>query len=214
MFRDACTRVALFILPMRYKNFPPSVIRLSPAELTANTWKTIREKPAFYLGTPSITALRCFYLGWLSSLDANQLEGELLPIPFDIGEWVAYREHFSSSSLGWCGMLLETQGSEDAALARFFTLIDEYACRVPHEFAHIPEVKRENYYGEEDGYHTGRLSLVTYTDDPGFFSRFESPGRDPSVRFHANLESWAKGEEGLIVTDQAEYDRVAATASE
>lgn len=58
-------------------------------------------------------------------------KAQLLPIPFDIGEWVAYREHSSSSSLGWCGMLLETQGSEDAALARFFTLIDEYALGFP-----------------------------------------------------------------------------------
>lgn len=45
-----------------------------------------------------------------------------------------------------------------------------------HEFAHIPEVKRENYYGEEDGYHTGRLSLVTYTDDPWFLAGLNPQG--------------------------------------
>lgn len=113
-------------------------------------------------------------------------------------------------------MLLVSYGSEEAALQRFFALHDEYLARVPREFAHVESLSRYTEC-EVDGEwtriaYTGRLSLITYTDDPGFFAHFDSPDWGHRDEFHADSGHWltfaGTGSHPLIISDRSEYDRV------
>lgn len=169
-----------------------------------------------YLGSASISALHHFLSGWSMALRRHDITDDSLYVPMDFHEWVAYREHFYESTSGWSRMLLDRCGSEEAALQRFFALHDEYVARVPREFAHIERLSRYTER-EVDGEwtriaHTGRLSLTTYTDDPGFFAHFDAPDWGLRDEFHPDSGHWltfaGTGSHSLTISDHSEYDRV------
>lgn len=179
-------------------------------------WQQIREHPGLYLGSASITALYHFLGGWSTALERHAIVDDSLHVPMDFHEWVAYRERFNESTPGWCRMLLDRCGSEEAALQRFFVLHDEYVARVPREFAHVESLSR---YSEREVNgqwkrigHTGRLSLITYTDDPGFFEHFDAPDWGIRDEFHPGSGRWlmfaSTASHALTISDRSEYDRV------
>lgn len=184
-------------------------------------WEQIRQRPGMFLGSPSITAWHHFLAGWSLAHSVYRLEDDPLFVPLDFHDWVAYREHFYESTSGWCRMLLDRYSSEELALQRFFELHDEFRQRICHEFAFIESLTRYTEH-QIDGVwtqvpHTGRLSLFTYTDDPGFFVRFTAPDWGHRDEFHPDREHWMTfggvGGHALTITDQSEYDRVMRDAS-
>lgn len=183
---------------------------------SSQLWQQIRERPGLYLGAASLSALHHFLGGWSMALTRHTIADESLDLPQDFHDWVAYREHFRESTPGWCRMLLDRCGSEEAALQRFFVLLEEHAARAPREFACVEQLSRDTEQ-EADGEwrrstHTGRLSLITYTDDPGFFTHFDAPGWVGGDEFHPDSDCWqalaGTGSYALTVSDPSEYDRV------
>lgn len=150
------------------------------------------------------------------ALQLHDITDDSLYVPMDFHEWVAYREHFYESTSGWSRMLLDRCDNEEAALQRFFALHDEYVARVPREFAHVESFSRYTEREVDGGWtrviHTGRLSLITYTDDPGFFAHFDAPDWDLRDEFHPGSGHWltfaGTGGHSLTISDRPEYDRV------
>jgi hypothetical protein len=135
----------------------------------------IRKRPAMYLGEYSLSALSHFISGYCFALDIHAIRRSSDPnaLPRDFHDWVAYRLHFKESTSGWCSMILTCAGSEKDAFDRFFSLLDEYHARRPHLVAKLVGI-RQSYVrtcGEitEELQFPTSISLVTYTDDPGFF---------------------------------------------
>lgn len=85
----------------------------------------IREKPAMYLGQPSLSALCHFLNGYEMSLWVHGIQ-EKRPLPRDFHDWVAHRLHFPESTRGYTSMILERFPDEAMALRFFFELLDEY----------------------------------------------------------------------------------------
>lgn len=87
----------------------------------------IRHRPAMYLGLYSLTRLQAFLNGCMYA--AAECGAELVEQPEFGGfhDWVAMYYGRFESTAGWCNIILqEAGGDEAAALARFFELVDEY----------------------------------------------------------------------------------------
>ncbi|MGD0813333.1 MAG: hypothetical protein ABSA83_06995 [Verrucomicrobiota bacterium] len=140
----------------------------------------IRMRPGFYIAEPSLTALAGFISGYEAALGLHRIKEEW-PLPEDFNAWVAYRLHYKESTSGWKNMILGANHSEDVAFTLFFKLLDEHACRKPHVVARLVGHKRPYYksgpQGKERTERFPNVSLVTFTDDPGFIVIADKPGR-------------------------------------
>jgi hypothetical protein len=149
----------------------------------------IRKRPGLYFGERSFTALWHFVCGYKQALAIHAIpyESDPLGLPRDFHDWVAYRLHFKESTSGWRNMILSTAGSEQEALDRFFTLLDEYHARTPHLVARLVDI-RKSYSRSRSGIteqlqFPPSISLVTYTDDPGFFALSDTEHEFPMKGF-------------------------------
>jgi len=182
--------------------------------------EVIRERPAMWLGTRSLTALRHFLAGWGAALLFYDVKAED-QLPRDFHDWVAYRLGFRESTSGWQSMILKDVPDESKALDRFFELLDEHRNRKPHVIARLVGHKKA-YYREvvQDGVRSRvavpypqNLSFVSYTDDRGFFVVYEEEESAPPIQssFHPFL-SWLErnitiNTEGLVILDRDVFDR-------
>ena len=105
-------------------------------------------------------------------------------------------------------MIISTTDSEEEAFDRFFELLDAYWERVPKPIAEIVRPISKSFRvinGQKVPLPAPeKVTLVKYTQDPGFFALFDGEGF--TDRFYPYL-SWlhevSAGE--LIVIDQEEY---------
>jgi len=172
----------------------------------SNLIERIRERPGMYIGPGKITALRHTIHGYEMGLRDFGLFGKSTQVlPEDFNDWVAYRLHYKESTSGWRNMILNScQQDEDRALARFFDLLDEHADRKPKVIARLTGINktyaRQIGGGEKtlERYPTC-VSLVAYTDDPGFFVLSDEPGF--SVPFRGTgfcpLLHWIESDTGV-----------------
>lgn len=154
------------------------IVSLSPIE-------QVRLRPALYFGTKSLTAFRHYCDGYTTACIQHGIDARCfdLRIPDDFHDWVAYRTHHSSSTMGWCHMILATTPSEEEAFDRFFELLDQHARRIPHLIAEIihPTSRLSRIVNlatreEEPIPAPAKVQLVKYNDhDPGFFALYDSP---------------------------------------
>jgi hypothetical protein len=80
-----------------------------------------------YLGRHSICLLRAFLDGYQLACEDAHLEVTGGPDFHGLHDWVAQWYGRTDSPRGWCGIILEECGGDDAkALEVFFTLLDEY----------------------------------------------------------------------------------------
>ena len=168
--------------------------------------QVIRERPTLYLGERSLSALWHYLQGFWMALSIHDIRTEYI-LPPDFHDWVAYRLHFFESTSGYRNMILKRVPNESTALDRFFELVDEHRNRKPRVVAKLEGYSREYrlYHGSRENEKAERfpttLTLISYTDDPGFFvgSDDESamfPGRGfvPTleafaIRFHVRKEN-------------------------
>ncbi|MGL4555210.1 MAG: hypothetical protein ACRC33_28925 [Gemmataceae bacterium] len=149
----------------------------------------LRKRPGMFLGECSLTALWHFINGYHFALTRHAIrdEGDPLTLPRDFHDWVAYRLRFTSSTSGWRDMILSRSGSEESALNRFFTLLDEHHARRPRLVAKLVGL-RKSYTRTCGGvteqlHYPPSISLVTYTDDPGFFALSDTEDELPTQGF-------------------------------
>lgn len=183
--------------------------------VTTTPWDALRARPGMYAGDNTISSFRAFLYGWDMANARHGIQDDSLRLPPDISSWVAYREHLTMGSLGWSWMLQNRYSDETVALTRFFELLDEYAVRVPREFAYVENhsLTVSRCYPESgDIVLSGRLSLRVYTDDPGYFRHF--PPHYSWLRDRLCSARELGDLEGLIVTDQAIYERLLAEKAE
>jgi hypothetical protein len=175
----------------------------------------IRRRPGLYLGEPSLSALYHFISGYTAALGLHRIKEET-PLPEDFNEWVAYRLHYRESTSGWRNMILGVVHAEDAGVARFFELLDEYVHREPHVVARIvgsQQLYQSGLRGKERMEHFPDISLITYTNDPGFIVIADEPGGHFFCRntffpsLHRLQELYGVDLRNLTVLDQATFDR-------
>jgi hypothetical protein len=170
----------------------------------------IRKRPGMYLGESSLTALYHFLMGYRFALDNHGIPRSNDPtaLPDDFHDWVAYRLHFKESTSGWRNMILGRTGSEKEGLDRFFTLLDEYNTRMPHLVAKLVGVQKS--YSRICGDVTEQLqypvsiSLITYTEDPGFFALSDTDDEFPGKGFFPSIcwfETFVAERSRLTVVD-------------
>ena len=178
---------------------------MSKAALLINQ---IRQRPALYLGTKSLTAFYHFLRGYWMACQLHEIDDDDgLNIPQDFNDWVAYRTHFHEPTSGWCNMIVSNARSEEEAFDRFFELLEEHSRRVPRLVAEILN-PISNWRTTRNGTDflippPKRVQLVKYTNDPGFFALHES--EDWPDRFHPYL-SWMGPEGGQpVIHDEESY---------
>jgi hypothetical protein len=87
----------------------------------------IRRYPAMYLGQTSLIRLKAFLDGCFWVATEHALPTDDCPPFGELYDWVARRYGWYESTAGWCNIILQECGGDDAkALGRFFELIDEY----------------------------------------------------------------------------------------
>lgn len=174
----------------------------------------IREKPTLYLGENSLTGLWHFLRGYRMAEGDHGID-DVIQMPPDFLDWVAYRLHFYDSTSGWLRMILDRVPDERAALKRFFELLDDHRAREPHVVATIQ--------GCQIGYKTWKqgndfseaiyklmpetMTLIAYTDDPGLFLTSESDDQFPGKDQLFNPKLRGISTEMITVVDQNAYDR-------
>lgn len=159
-----------------------------------NLLEKIRKRPGMYLGECSLTALCHAMGGYALALGMHGIKTDAnLRLPDDFNDWVAYRLHYKESTSGWKRMILGACGDEVAAFARFFELLDEHAARKSRVVAKVIGLNKTFTVGSEgharaERYPT-RISLIAYTDDPGFFVVSDEPGYSlPMAGFLPSLD--------------------------
>jgi hypothetical protein len=180
---------------------------------TESLWQTLRDRPAILLGQNSLSVFYGFVLGY----DVGG-SGTGFPIPRDFHDWVAYRLHFYSSTSGLKNMILSRAENEEAALDKFWCLLDEHRARTPRIVAQLVDCK-EVYYSLRDGVqelhqYPHVLSLIAYTDDPGLFvladeteEALKAVAERFQPRFCPSIQSFPWDPAQLTIFDQRTYER-------
>ena len=154
----------------------------------------IRKRPAIYIGAKTLTGLFHFLGGYQFARIEHDVSDNHLCLPNDIHDWIAYRLHFRESTSGWHSMILERTTDESLAFDRFFALLDEHKARIPTLRARVRGIQCQ--YTQitngvsEDRVYPASVSIVTYTDDPGFFVYSDDPENAfPRFPFYPSLDS-------------------------
>jgi hypothetical protein len=177
----------------------------------------IRQRPALYLGTQSLTGLYHFMSGYDHALSVHSVASmpRLMP-PLEFHDWVAYRLHFSESTSGWHRMILKSVSDEPVALKRFYKLFDEFESREPRIVAKLTGYRNPYFSKSSDGTevacsYPSPILFIVYTDDPGFFVTAENPqARFPGAGFCPHLERlslFSFDLTDLEIIDQGRFDR-------
>jgi len=209
----------------------------------ANLLEEIEARPAMFLGQKSLTRFYAFLDGYGTALHVYSIDSDLRKsIPREFHDWVAYREHFEESTSGWCNMILANTSDEEKALERCFQLLREYHARKPVPVARLLNASRPSLRGfTKETYKTdlteawhrlklgeqpelppgvvaewspSTLLLVTYTEDPGFFVRYEGEEQQPFPTFCPDLRIFeylfqaSRGD--LEIINKEIFERIAA----
>ncbi len=92
---------------------------------------SIREKPALFMGSKSLTVLRNFLEGALYTSQILGMEDgdqEFAPVPFRFfNDYVAQSYNYYESTSGWKNMILDKhRGEEKTSFDAFYTLLDNF----------------------------------------------------------------------------------------
>jgi hypothetical protein len=150
--------------------------------LEKDRFETFRRRPIMFTGKYSIGAVRSFLEGYACAMANHGLLQEEDPflVPHEFHDWVAYRLHFYESTSGWNNMIRERSETEEKAIERFFVLLEEFRTRTPRVVGRVNssytilKIDREGdqviRVDEAEMTCILSLSIITFTDDPGFFT--------------------------------------------
>ena len=166
----------------------------------------LHRRPALYTGENTLTSIRHFLSGYGFSLMLHEIPSadDPLVIPREFHDWVAYRLHYYESTSGWCNMICDRTDTDQQAIDRFFELLSEFKHREPHTVAKLTDFSKtyqQSTVRRDDNCDVSQtppmtrsypksISLVTYTDDPGFFAYSDTHEPFPSEGFHPDLQSF------------------------
>jgi hypothetical protein len=197
----------------------------TPKVYEGTTLERIRQRPAMYLGKNSLSAFRSYMDGYYSAHIELGVESPGL-LPKDIHDWVAYRLHFLESTSGYANMILKHTPDEAQGLTRFFELLDEHRARQPKLVAKIRRHPQDYKVRQQTKGIDGKfsdwyeiptaeeVSIVVFTDDPGFFVINEDPAVDePRRSSFCHTLSWlhvpyCPNHEFMTIYDHEQYDRL------
>jgi hypothetical protein len=198
----------------------------APSSSEGNILEQIRSRPALFLGTRSLSALQHFVNGYSEARRELGLSSPN-PLPPDIHDWVAYRLHFRESTSGYVNMVLKRIPDEAQALERFFELVDEHHAKSAKTVAkirrHPEDCKIRRGRRGPNGEEVSRLveipcadevSVVVFTDDPGFFIVNDDPSCDHPDRiefcpsFSWLHKPYQADPDFTTVLDQQQFDRL------
>ncbi len=91
----------------------------------------MRERPGFWLGKKSITLMNVFLYGyWIAERDYNirdEQRQQLFPLNWwFMHEFAKIKCNEYESTAGWCNIILNHCGDEEAALDKFYEFFDEF----------------------------------------------------------------------------------------
>ena len=171
---------------------------------TDNILEKICERPGMYTGEGTLTSIRHFLSGYDFAIHQNDLptNDDPLLIPGEFHDWVAYRLRFYESTSGWCNMICERTDTDRDAIDSFLQLLNEFKARKPHVVAKLIGFKKS--YQQMSSYRNDKgevvqtpmvtkeypnsISLVTFTEDPGFFAYSDTEESFPEEGYHPDLE--------------------------
>ena len=175
----------------------------------------IRIRTAMYTGERTLSAVYHFLAGFGFAQHVYQISTPQLPPDFH--DWVAYRLHFYESTTGYKRMILDRIPDEAAALDKFFELLDEHRSRRASVVAKVMLRDLEIFKCDEGGIErrakvAKEVSLVVYTDDPGFFVIHDDEAAEYPRRsyFCPTLSSDRFGvlRDSMHVVNQEQYNRL------
>jgi hypothetical protein len=156
-----------------------------------------------FTGENTLKSIEHFLAGYqfaITQYKITQCNDELF-IPHEFHDWVAYRLHFFESTSGWCNMICAKTESDNEAIALFFKLLIEFRSRKPHvvarvigrdkKFQQIPFTNKNGNMVRDTAeirQFPDTISLITYTDDPGFFAYSDTQDDFPFSGFFPSIE--------------------------
>lgn len=162
-----------------------------------NILQKILRRPAMYTGGNSLRSVCHFLSRYGFALDRHRVSSDNDPLILarEFHDWVAYRLHFYESTSGWCNMICDRTSTDQEAIGLFRQLLDDFQTRTPHTVAKLLAHKKtfQRSVGRSACVtcnYPESISLVTYTDDPGFFAYSDTSESFPSEGFHPDLKSF------------------------
>jgi hypothetical protein len=158
-----------------------------------------------YAGENTLQSLRCYLDGYDFAIERHGLsqQDDPLHVPHEFHDWVAYRLHFYESTSGWSNMIRDRTGTEQEAIDKFFELLAEFKARTPHVVARVAycnRTYRQQTFERRGGKvilaavverpYPESISLVTYTDDSGFFACSDTSDVFPLQGYCPDLEAF------------------------
>lgn len=139
--------------------------------------KRFQKYPALFTGSNTLRSIEGFFNGyWFATSEyGHSICGDrhdFFSLDNEFHSWVAYRLHYRSGNGGWCNAIYSATESEQEAISKFFELYQEFRDRTPHLVAKLnnfSQIYSQTISSAEIESYPDSISLVTYTDDPGFF---------------------------------------------
>ena len=189
--------------------------------------EAIRRHPERHLlEVRSLSALNLVLEGYERAISMHDIKADHV-LPGDYTQWVRCRLRSYNRAKGWRRLILEATGNEEAAFDKFFQLLDEHSNRQPHVVARLVGYKRDHTFTpprKQPIKRTDRypdISLVTYTDDPGFFVVRDNPSRRDRhfIRdwFYPSLSTFEDAgvsRDALTVVDPVRFSRISQEAEQ
>lgn len=86
----------------------------------------VRAKPGLYFGATSLSRLHAFLAGYDSGLGKFGAVLSRYDEFYGFHQWIADKLGCSSSTSGWCNMILKHSENEEDAFHRFYEFLDQY----------------------------------------------------------------------------------------
>ena len=167
-------------------------------------FESFRSRPAMFTGEHTLSAIQIFLEGYsFGAMSSPKKSGEdpfLIPRVFH--DWVTYRLQLEQTTKGWCMNIQENSVNDEEAIERFLCLLDEYRSRRRRVVAKLEHYQRTYVRQSADEFFEGSegtaiqfpqtLSLVTYTEDQGFFVESESDADFPWSGLYLEIQDFER----------------------
>lgn len=130
----------------------------------------IEKRPPMYIGDNKITSLNAFLAGYRTATSFHDIQDEKVFPPFRyFFDWTALKYGRTSSTMGWCNIILEENNNdENKSLKEFFKLYKEFKDIHPLSIEHT-KLSEENinfhYSDKLTGEYSNRKPIYNNADE-------------------------------------------------